>query len=32
LEAQVIAGGPRRIPPATDMEWKLRRNPLSSVR
>jgi hypothetical protein len=32
LEAQVIAGGPRRIPPATHMEWQLRRTPLSSVR
>jgi hypothetical protein len=31
LEAQVIAGGPRRIPPATQMEWRLRRTPLSSV-
>jgi hypothetical protein len=32
LEAQVIAGGPRRIPAATPMERRLRRTPLSSVR
>jgi len=32
LQAQVIAGGPRRIAPATPMESQLRRHPLSSVR
>ncbi|HEX3502954.1 MAG TPA: hypothetical protein VHU22_06150 [Xanthobacteraceae bacterium] len=32
LQAQVIAGGPRRIPPATHVEWELRQSPLSSVR
>jgi hypothetical protein len=33
LEAQkaVIAGGPRRIPPATHIEWSVRRNALSTV-
>ena len=30
-QAQVIAGGPRRIPPATALEAQLRRYPLSSV-
>jgi hypothetical protein len=25
---QVIAGGPRRIPPATHLEWTVRREPL----
>jgi hypothetical protein len=28
---QVIAGGPRRIPPATHMEWSLRRAPLETL-
>lgn len=32
LQAQVIAGGPRRIPPATQTARQLRRHPLSSVR
>jgi hypothetical protein len=32
LQAQVIAGGPRRIPPATEEERMLRGWPLSSVR
>ncbi len=27
---QVIAGGPRRVPPATHMEWALRRYPPSN--
>ena len=31
LRAAVIAGGPRRIPPATHKEWGLRRTPLSSL-
>jgi len=31
LQAQVIAGGPRRIPPATHLESQLRRYPFSSV-
>jgi len=31
LRAQVIAGGPRRIPPATHTEWNVRRYPVSSV-
>jgi len=28
---QVIAGGPRRVPPATHAEWSLRRAPLETV-
>jgi hypothetical protein len=31
LQAQVMAGGPHRVPPATHVEWGLRRSPLSSV-
>jgi hypothetical protein len=27
---QVIAGGPRRLPPATHLEWQLRRYPPSN--
>jgi hypothetical protein len=27
----VIAGGPRRIPPATHLEWNLRREPLPLI-
>ncbi len=27
-EQQVIAGGPRRVPAATHMEWVIRRQPL----
>jgi hypothetical protein len=29
--AIVIAGGPRRMAPATHMEWRLRREPLPLV-
>ena len=29
--AIVIAGGPQRMPPATHMEWRLRREPLPLV-
>ncbi len=29
--AAVIAGGPRRIPPATHLEWRVRREPLPLV-
>jgi hypothetical protein len=29
--AAVIAGGPRRVAPATHMEWRLRREPLPLV-
>jgi len=29
--AAVIAGGPRRIPPATHLEWNLRREPLPLI-
>jgi len=28
--AQVVAGGPRRLPPATHLEWALRRFPASN--
>jgi hypothetical protein len=27
----VVAGGPRRIPPATQLEWKVRREPLPAL-
>jgi hypothetical protein len=27
----VMAGGPRRIPPATQLEWKVRREPLPAL-
>ena len=27
----VIAGGPRRVPPATQLEWKVRREPLPAL-
>ena len=30
-EKQVIAGGPRRIPPATHMEWFVRRTELATL-
>jgi hypothetical protein len=30
-EAEVLAGGPRRVAPATHTEWVLRRWPLSSL-
>jgi hypothetical protein len=28
---QVIAGGPRRLPPASHMEWQVRREALQTV-
>jgi hypothetical protein len=28
---EVIAGGPRRVPPASHMEWHLRREPLPLI-
>ena len=28
---EVIAGGPRRIPPATHLEWVVRREPLPTL-
>jgi hypothetical protein len=33
LEAakEVIAGGPRRLPPATHLEWNVRREPLLNL-
>jgi hypothetical protein len=33
LEAakEVMAGGPRRVPPATHLEWTVRREPLPSL-
>jgi len=31
LRAEVMAGGPRRIPTATHKEWGMRRYPLSSL-
>jgi hypothetical protein len=30
-QRQVIGGGPRRAPPASHMEWQVRREPLQSV-
>ena len=30
-QAEVIAGGPRRIPPATHIEWLVRRTALTTV-
>jgi hypothetical protein len=30
-QQQVIAGGPRRVPPASHMEWQVRREPLQRV-
>jgi len=31
VRAEVIAGGPKRLPPATHMEWIVRRYPPSSL-
>jgi hypothetical protein len=30
-EKAVMAGGPQRIPPATQLEWKVRREPLPAL-
>ncbi len=30
-EKEVMAGGPRRLPPATHLEWTVRRQPLPSL-
>ena len=30
-EKEVMAGGPRRVPPATHLEWTVRREPLPSL-
>jgi hypothetical protein len=30
-QQQVIAGGPRRVPPASHMEWQVRREALQTV-